>query len=112
MYYYRIISTGEVLGAGQSSAQDAEWIERYAVAVGIAPEDVEEFEAEEDPRPPDARVEIEQPAPEEPDVEALIAQEAKRIAAVALLEKGAATKEELEAALGETLEATEKGSDQ
>lgn len=57
MFYYRLRSTGEVLGAGTSSAQSADWKARYASALGIDAGDIEAFESETDPRPADARKE-------------------------------------------------------
>lgn len=60
MYYYRIASTGEILGAAQSAPQDSDWMDRYAQALGIIGE-IQEFESDDDPRPAGARTE---PAPE------------------------------------------------
>lgn len=61
MFYYKIVATGEVLGASHNKPQDAEWIGRYKAALNITDE-VVAFESETDPRPPNPRKEA-PPAP-------------------------------------------------
>ena len=78
MFYYRIVSTGEVLGAGQSAPQDDDWKARYATALGIT-EPIAEFESATDPRKADAKREpapppTPEPEPAAPTFEELVAQ--------------------------------------
>jgi hypothetical protein len=49
MFYYRVKSTGQWCAAVLSVSQKA-WQERYAAAIGIDLADLEEVEAEQDPR--------------------------------------------------------------
>lgn len=56
MHYYRVVKTGEVLGAAHSSPQPCPWVESYAAALGIDGP-IESFTSDEDPRASDARVE-------------------------------------------------------
>jgi predicted Zn-dependent protease len=68
MFYVRVISTGEVLGAANSTPQDDEWEQRYAAALDIS-EPVEQFEASRDPRRLDARVEAQPDQTQPPTIE-------------------------------------------
>jgi hypothetical protein len=81
MYYYRIAATGEVLGAAQSAPQNADWLVRYADALGVSGQ-IDEFESDVDPRPANARTE---PAPEpspEPSIADQIASMQAHLAAL------------------------------
>lgn len=56
MFYARIVATGEVLGGAWSAEQDADFLARYAEALGVNGT-LEMFESEDDPRTPEAPVE-------------------------------------------------------